>query len=67
MGLVISTVQESGYHLRIDWECRPMEILLWLAILLAVGIILWLAAPYHHRIISNRDTVLGKSWEDPML
>ena len=36
-----------------------MEILLWLAILLAVGIVLWLAAPYHHRMIGNRDTELG--------
>ena len=44
-----------------------MEILLWLAILLAVGIVLWLAAPYHHRMIGNRDTELGKYWDDPML
>ena len=50
-----------------DWEFRPMEILLWLAILLAFGVILWLAAPYHNRIIGNRDTALGKSWDDPML
>jgi len=53
--------------LRMDWEFRPMEILLWLAILLAFGVILWLAAPYHNRIIGNRDTALGKSWDDPML
>jgi hypothetical protein len=44
-----------------------MEMLLWLAILVAVGIVLWLAAPYHHRIIDNRDTGLDRSWDDPML
>ena len=50
-----------------DWEFGPMEILLWLAILLAFAVILWLAAPYHHRMIGTRDTELGKSWDDPML
>ena len=44
-----------------------MEVLLWLAVLLAVGVILWLAAPYHHRMIDSRDTGLGKFWDDPML
>jgi hypothetical protein len=44
-----------------------METLLWLAILLAVGFFLWLAAPHHHRMINTRDTALGKTWDDPML
>ena len=39
-----------------------MEVLLWLAVLLAVEVILWLAAPYHHRMIDSRDTGLGKVW-----
>jgi hypothetical protein len=32
-----------------------METLIWIGILLVVAIVVWRAAPYHERIIANRD------------
>jgi hypothetical protein len=37
-----------------------METLVWLGISAAFALLIWIAAPYHQRIINNRDTVVSK-------
>ena len=40
-----------------------MEMIVWLGVLAAFGLLLWLAAPHHQRIIDNRDIGMDKPWD----
>jgi hypothetical protein len=40
-----------------------MGILIWLGVMVAVGIAVWAAAPYHQRLIAERD-IPQKDWWD---
>jgi hypothetical protein len=41
-----------------------MEVIVWTAILLATAGVVWALAPYHQRIIDNRDTVVvPEDWD----
>jgi hypothetical protein len=43
---------------------RAMEVIVWTAILLATAAVVWALAPYHQRIIDNRDIVaLPENWD----
>jgi hypothetical protein len=37
-----------------------MDTLIWIGIAIGVGAVVWLAAPYHQRIIDNRPVVAGE-------
>ena len=32
----------------------PMDVLIWLGVMTATGVAVWLAAPHHQRLITNR-------------
>lgn len=41
-----------------------MEVIVWAAILLATAGVVWALAPYHQRIIDNRDSVvIHETWD----
>ena len=40
-----------------------MEMLIWLGVMVATGVALWLAAPYHEKMIVHRDRP-DKDWWD---
>lgn len=40
-----------------------METLIWLGVMVATGVALWLAAAYHEKLIANRD-LPHKDWWD---
>jgi len=42
---------------------RSMEILIWLGISAAVLLLVWAAAPYHARMVDNRDTPGVETWD----
>jgi hypothetical protein len=37
-----------------------MEMIIWLAVSVAVAVLVWLAAPHHQRIIDNREIDIEK-------
>ena len=41
-----------------------MDLIIWLTVSAVVALLLWQLAPYHQRIIANRDIHVAK-WEDP--
>ena len=45
-------------------EERLMETLLWLGVLIAAGIVVWLAAPHHAKLIADRDLPKTTEWWD---
>ena len=40
-----------------------METLIWLGVMVVTGVALWLAAPYHEKMVANRD-LPQKDWWD---
>ena len=41
-----------------------MEAIIWTAILVATAGVVWALAPYHQRMIDNRDTVVApENWD----
>ena len=41
-----------------------MEMMIWLGILALFGLLLWLAAPHHQRMINRRDIPKGEhTWD----
>lgn len=41
-----------------------MEVIVWIAILALTAALVWALAPYHQRIIDNRDTVtVPDNWD----
>jgi hypothetical protein len=47
-----------------DFFVRAMEVIVWTAILLATAAVVWALAPYHQRIIDNRDIVaVPEDWD----
>jgi hypothetical protein len=37
-----------------------MDLIVWTAILIATALVVWALAPYHQRMIDNRDSVAGQ-------
>jgi hypothetical protein len=47
-----------------DFFVMAMEVIVWTVILLATAGVVWALAPYHQRIIDNRDTVVApETWD----
>jgi hypothetical protein len=46
----------------VAWVCS-METLIWLGISAAVLLLVWAAAPYHARMVDNRDTPSVETWD----
>jgi hypothetical protein len=44
-------------------EGCSMETLIWLGISVAVLLLVWAAAPYHARMVDNRDTPSVENWD----
>ena len=40
-----------------------MELLVWLGISAAVLLLVWAAAPYHNRMVDNRETPAAENWD----
>jgi hypothetical protein len=40
-----------------------MEAVLWFVIAVGVAVLVWMAAPYHNRLIENRPVVDSKTWD----
>ena len=39
-----------------------MDIIIWVGVMVATAVVVWIAAPYHDRIIGNRDlSVIDKN------
>ena len=47
-----------------DFFVMAMDVIVWTVILLATAGVVWALAPYHQRIIDNRDTVVApETWD----
>jgi hypothetical protein len=47
-----------------DFFVLTMEVIVWTAILVATAGVVWALAPYHQRIIDNRDIVaVPEDWD----
>ena len=40
-----------------------MEVLIWTAIILGIALLVWALAPYHQRLIDNRDVIVPDNWD----
>ena len=44
-------------------EWSPMETVIWFGLAVATAALVWMAAPYHQRLINNRPVVVDKAWD----